>query len=71
MVFAVVDATPAESEAVAFDGAEAVVVVVALGGAGVDAVGGRVVVVWPKAIPVKHAMVKLQSRGEGQALIFP
>lgn len=69
MVFAVVDATPAESVAVALGGAEAVVVV-ALGGAGVDAVGTWVVVVWPKAIPVKHAMVKLQSRGEGQTLIL-
>lgn len=83
--FAAVDATPAESIAEAVGGAEVTVVValggagvdamgtwvvVALGGAGVDAIGAWVVVVWPKAIPVKHAAVKLQSRGEGQAFIF-
>lgn len=46
-------------------------VVVALGGSGVDAIGAGVVVSWPKAIPVRHAVAKLQSRGEGQAPIFP
>lgn len=50
---AVVDATPAESVAVALGGAEAVLVV-AMGGAGVDAVGTSVVVVWPKAIPERR-----------------
>lgn len=64
--FAVVDATPVESIAEAVGGTEATVlvalggagvdamgtcVVVALGGTGVDAIGTWVVVVWLKAIP--------------------
>ena len=79
--FAVVDATPAESVAAAVGGAEAALVValggagvdamgtqvvVALGGAGVDAIGTWVVVVWPKAIPKRRKNII-----SGQIIVLP
>lgn len=79
--FAVVDVTPAESVAEAVGGAEAVVVValggagvdamgtwvvVALGGTGVDATGAWVAVVWPKAIPKRRKNII-----SGQITVLP